>query len=227
MQLRRLKIVNKNTAQKRVSKFSKKEFLLLSVCILFLTGCNTDMWIQAKVKSYHESPVFPHNMSARPLVAGTVAKGQDKMNLPFQTGYQNGKYVEKFPMPLTKAVLERGQDRFNIFCSPCHGRVGDAKGMITQRGLKLYNPPPSFHTDRLRSYPIGHIFSVITNGTNVMYSYADRIEPKDRWAIVAYVRALQLSQNASLQDVPSKELKKLKADIQIQTGEKEKGHRYE
>ena len=201
-----------------------KEFLMIGILIFFLAGCNTDMWIQAKVKSYHESPVFPDHMSARPRVSGTIAKGQDKMNLPFQTGYENGKYVEKFPIPLTKAVLERGQDRFNIFCSPCHGRVGDAKGMITQRGLKLYNPPPSFHTDRLRSYPIGHIFSVITNGTNVMYSYADRIEPKDRWAIVAYVRALQLSQNASLQDVPLKELKKLKEEKQIQTGENKKGH---
>ena len=178
-----------------------------------LVGCHTDMWIQAKVPAYHESPVFEHEMSARPRVPGSVAKGHAKKDLGFETGCVNGKYVEKLPIKLTKEVLLRGQEKFNTFCSPCHGRLGDGKGMIAQRGLDLYNPPPSYHTRRLKNIPVGHIFSVITNGTNVMYPFADRIKPKDRWAIVAYIRALQLSQNASLVDVPSKEVANLKANI--------------
>jgi hypothetical protein len=110
--------------------------------------------------------------------------------------------VTEFPMPITRQILQRGQERYRMFCTPCHGYRGDANGMIVQRGLSR---PPSFHIDRLRQAPVGHFFDVITNGFGAMYSYASRIPVHDRWAIISYVRALQLSQGATAQDVPENE----------------------
>jgi mono/diheme cytochrome c family protein len=113
--------------------------------------------------------------------------------------------VDNLPMPVTLELLKRGQERFNIYCSPCHGRLGDGKGMISQRGFNVRRPVASYHSDRLRKMPVGYFYDVITNGYGAMYSYASRVEPEDRWAIVSYIRVLQLSQHASTADAdPSK-----------------------
>jgi len=114
--------------------------------------------------------------------------------------------VDNFPSPITREILLRGQERYNIFCSPCHDRVGNGQGMIVQRGFRR---PPSFHIDRLREAPVGYFFDVITNGFGAMYDYGDRVPPPDRWAIIAYIRALQLSQHATLADVPLEERQQL------------------
>jgi mono/diheme cytochrome c family protein len=116
------------------------------------------------------------------------------------TGRVNGVVADQFPFPVTREVLERGRARYNIYCSPCHDYTGSGRGMIVQRG---FPPPPSYHIERLRQAPAGHFFEVMTNGFGAMYSYSGRITPEDRWAIVAYIRALQLSQHATLDDVPA------------------------
>jgi mono/diheme cytochrome c family protein len=167
------------------------------------------MWIQAKVKTFQESDVFDNAASARPIETGTVARGKARLESAFYTGYKNGKPVDAFPVAVTKELLKRGQDRFEIFCMNCHGAVGNGHGMISQRGLKLMRDPANYHTDRLRKMPVGHFFDVITNGYGIMYGFKDRIDPKDRWAIAAYIRVLQLSQHAKVSDVPPETLKKL------------------
>jgi hypothetical protein len=153
-----------------------------------------------------ESPFFADGRSARPLVKGTVARGHLRINTHFYTGKSKGELVDTFPFPITREILERGQERYNIFCAPCHDRVGTGDGVIVQRGFRR---PSSFHIDRLRGAPVGHFFDVITNGFGTMYDYASRIQPKDRWAIVAYIRALQLSQQATIAEVPADELRQL------------------
>lgn len=168
-------------------------------------GCHTDMWVQPKQMPLDESSFFADGQSARPLVPGTVARGHLQEDTKFFTGRdEKGQLITELPMKLTqedlKALLLRGEERFNIYCSPCHGRAGDGEGMITKRGLALRRPPANYHTDRLRKMPIGHFYDVITNGYGVMFSYASRVEPQDRWAIAAYIRALQLSENASATD---------------------------
>jgi hypothetical protein len=136
------------------------------------------------------------------LVTGTVARGELDADEFFYTGKSNGTLVDTFPFPITREVLLRGQERYNIFCSPCHDRVGNGQGMIVQRGFRR---PSSFHNDRLRGAPVGYFFEVITKGFGTMYDYADRVPPRDRWAIIAYIRALQLSQHATLDEVPPEE----------------------
>jgi mono/diheme cytochrome c family protein len=118
----------------------------------------------------------------------------------FYTGKSGGQLVNELPFPLTQQVLDRGQQRFNIFCSPCHDKTGNGRGMIVQRG---YRQPPSYHIDRLRQAPIGHFFDVMTNGFGAMPDYRAQIQPRDRWAIAAYIRALQLSEHATIDDVPA------------------------
>jgi mono/diheme cytochrome c family protein len=157
---------------------------------------------QPKFEPLEVNNFFADGRSARPVVAGTVARGTLQEDEHFFTGRVNNEWVTTFPFPITKEVIERGQQRFNVFCSPCHSRLGDGNGAIVQRGLKQ---PPSFHIDRLRESPPGYFFNVITNGFGVMYDYADRIPPHDRWAIISYIRALQLSQRATLDDVPQDE----------------------
>lgn len=164
-----------------------------------LTGCRQDMQDQPKYVPLRPSSFFADGRSGRPRVEGTVARGELHANTAFYTGRIDGKPVEAFPFPITRAVLDRGQERFNIYCSPCHDRLGTGNGMIVRRG---YRHPPSYHIDRLRQVPVGYLFDVITNGLGAMPDYAAQIAPRDRWAIVAYVRALQLSQHASPQDVP-------------------------
>jgi len=175
--------------------------LLLAACCLLLlaVGCRQQMADQPRYNPLAKSTFFGDDRSARPLVAGTVAQGYLRADERFYTGKTGGELVTALPVPLTPVLLERGQDRFNIFCSPCHDRTGSGGGMIVLRG---YRRPPSFHIDRLREAPLGHFFEVITNGFGAMPDYAAQVPPADRWAIASYIRALQLSQNATLADVP-------------------------
>lgn len=175
-------------------------------CLVLTVGCRQDMHDQPKFKPYRANPFFADGRSARPLVEGTVARGNLQADDHLYQGRENGEVAKTFPFPITEQVLRRGQERFNIYCSPCHGQLGDGQGMIVQRGLKQ---PPSFHIDRLREAPVGYFFTIETNGFGVMFDYADRIPPEDRWAIIAYIRALQLSQHATLEDVPAEERQKL------------------
>ena len=154
---------------------------------------------QPKYRPLAASKLFEDGRSARPLVEGTVARGQLREDELFYAGRSGKDLAKIFPFPVTREVLERGRERYNIFCTPCHSLLGDGNGMVVQRGFRR---PPSFHIDRLREAPPGHFFDVMTNGFGAMPSYASRIPVKDRWAITAYIRALQLSQNATLADVP-------------------------
>jgi mono/diheme cytochrome c family protein len=185
--------------------------LLLPILLLaaLLTGCRQDMQDQPKYIPLRPSSFFDDGRSARPLVEGTVARGHLDADAAFYTGKADGKLVDALPFPVTRAVLERGEERFNIYCSPCHDLLGTGKGMIFRRGFNR-PPPQSYHIDRLRQAPVGYFFDVITNGLGAMQDYAAQIEPRDRWAIVAYIRVLQLSQNASVNDVPPEARAELK-----------------
>ena len=146
-----------------------------------------------------QSTFFDDNRSARPVVPDTVARGHLRSDELLYTGKVNGVIADTFPFAITGQDLDRGRERYNIYCTPCHGRAGDGEGMIVQRG---FSAPPSYHIERLRKAPAGHFFDVITNGYGRMFSYASRVSPEDRWRIVAYIRALQLSQQAGIDDVP-------------------------
>jgi hypothetical protein len=154
---------------------------------------------QPKLKPLARSDFYPDHRASRPQVEGTVARGQLVDDSPFYTGKADGQLVHELPVKLTPELLRTGRTRFEAFCSPCHGRVGDGNGMVVQRGFKR---PDSFHIDRIRRMPIGHFFDAITNGFGTMSDYRAQVEVADRWAIAAYIRALQLSQNARLEDVP-------------------------
>lgn len=182
---------------------------IATVAVALLAGCHTDMWHQPKLKAQSASNFFADGKGDRPLVANTVPVGYLRDNEALYTGKVANKPVAQLPLPLTRELLQRGQERYNVFCSPCHGKVGDGQGMIAQRGLALRRPPATFHTDRLRGMPVGHFYDVITNGFGVMYSYASRIPPEDRWAIAAYVRVLQLSQHARTSELTPEDLRKL------------------
>jgi mono/diheme cytochrome c family protein len=175
------------------------QLLLFAVFALMWCGCAPNMSEQPKYKSLAESKFFPDSRTARPVIKDTVARGYLRSNESLYQGKANGALIARIPVPVTKQVLERGHERFDIYCSPCHGRVGDGGGMVSQRGFRR---PPSYHTDRLREQSDGHYYDVITNGFGAMASYASRIPPGDRWEIVAYIRALQLSQAARIDDVP-------------------------
>jgi mono/diheme cytochrome c family protein len=166
------------------------------------------MHVQPRYNPYDPSDFFSDGQSARQPIAGTVPRGELTLgpNELLYTGKVNGQPAEAFPFAVTKEVVERGQQRFNVFCSPCHGLAGDGDGMIVQRGFRH---PPSFHDDRLRTAAVGHYFDVITNGFGVMYPYGYRVPPADRWAIIAYIRALQLSRQAPAADLTDAERAKL------------------
>lgn len=182
----------------------KTRALWTSMCLLalgLLAGCD-DMDQQPKYKPLEPAPFFADERSARTPPAGTIARGHLKDDALLFTGKENGQLSNRFPYPITAEILKRGRERYDIFCAVCHGRTGDGQGMIVKRGFPT---PPSFHDERLRKAPVGHTFDVITNGFGVMYSYNDRIPVKDRWAIAAYIRALQRSQQGTIKDVPVKE----------------------
>lgn len=166
-------------------------------------GCRQDMHDQPKLEPLEASTFFRDGRASRQPPEGTIARGLLAENLALTTGNgPDGKPVTTSPMPFSRALLERGRQRYDIFCAPCHDRTGGGAGMIVQRG---YRKPPTFHDERLRTAPDGHFFAAITNGFGVMPKYAQQVPVADRWAIVAYIRALQLSQNASLADVPETE----------------------
>ena len=176
------------------------------VVLGLLAGCRQKMADQPRYEPLVRSTFFEDGRAARPLVEGTVARGELRGDELLYTGKEGGKPVDLFPFPATLAVLTRGQQRYNIFCSPCHDRVGTGQGTIVRRG---YRVPPSFHIDRLRQAPAGYFFDVISKGFGVMPDYAQQVQPEDRWAIVAYIRALQLSQHAALADVPEDQRQQL------------------
>ena len=160
------------------------------------------MLVHPKYKPLARTDFFGDGRSARPVVAGTVARGQLRLDDHLYAGKLDGQLVTTFPIPISRADLERGRERYNIYCAPCHDATGHGRGMIVLRG---FPPPPSYHIQRLREASVGHFFDVITNGLGNMYSYATRVAPEDRWRIIAYIRALQLSQAATLADVPPAE----------------------
>ena len=174
--------------------------LLFSVLCALLGACRQDMHNQPKYRGLRPSTFFTDGSSARPLVEGTVARGTLQDDEAFFTGKIDKVTVKELPFPVDEAVLNRGQERFNIYCSPCHDKAGTGNGMVIQRGFK--RQPPSYHIDRLRQADVGYFFDVITNGFGAMPDYKAQIAPRDRWAIVAYIRALQLSQHAAASDVP-------------------------
>ena len=163
---------------------------------------------QPRYEPLEASRFFADGQSSRPRVEGTVARGELQENAALYTGKSGDKVVDRMPVALTPEVLARGRERFDIFCSPCHDRVGAGSGMIVRRG---YRQPPSFHIDRLRVAPDGHFFDVVTNGWGAMPSYATEVPVEDRWAIVAYIRALQRSQHATIADVPPAERGRLES----------------
>ncbi len=186
--------------------------LALSVLFAFtLVACGTglswqEMARQPRYEPFEQSDFFPDGQSARPAVPGTMPRGLVQDDELLFTGKVGAADATVLPMPVDLELLERGQERFNIYCSPCHGQTGYGNGLVVQRG---FSAPPSFHVDRLRAAPVGHYFNVITNGFGAMPSYGDEVQVRDRWAIIAYIRALQLSQNATIDDVPPGERDKL------------------
>jgi hypothetical protein len=186
----------------RISSFS---LVLLAVC--GIAGCDNtlrqDMANQPRVNPLAPSNFFTDGRSERPAIENTVARGSVENDALFVPRDSNA-----FPLPLTKELLQRGQERYNIFCTPCHGIQGDGQGMVAMRGMKH---PPSYHQERLRAEPNGYIYDVVTNGFGAMYGYSSQIPPRDRWAIVAYVRALQLSRNAPVGELPAGLKEKLMA----------------
>src|SRR5437763_96195 len=177
--------------------------LISAFCILhsafILTSCRQKMANQPRYDPLEPSDFFADGMSGRPRIQGTVARGELAIDGFMATGKINGADGDGFPMPVDAAVMNRGEERFNIFCSECHGKVGDGNGMIPSRGFRR---PPSFHTELLRNAKTGHFFDVMTNGFGAMPSYAAQVPVEDRWAIIAYIRALQLSQNGTINDLP-------------------------
>jgi mono/diheme cytochrome c family protein len=179
---------------------SGSRLLGLGVLALVSAGCRQDMHNQPKFYPQRSTTFFANGRSVRPQVDHTVARGQLHEDSFFYTGLVDGKEADAMPFPATMTVLQRGQERYNIYCTPCHSRVGNGAGMIVQRGYKAAG---NFHSARILAEPLGHYFYVITNGYGAMPDYSAQITPADRWAVAAYIRALQVSQNARENDVPS------------------------
>ncbi len=198
--------------------------LLLSAFCLLAVGCRYDMQDQPRYKAYKKSDFFSDKKAMRDLPEGTIPRGFLREDKVFFTGKKENadlnaavesttdasgntlvtsfpNDIEKFPMPITKELVDRGQDRYNIYCIVCHGPNGGGDGMVVRRG---FPQPPTYHDDRLRNAPVGHFFDVMTNGWGKMNSYASQIQPADRWAIVAYIRTLQLSQNPNAVKISTK-----------------------
>jgi mono/diheme cytochrome c family protein len=180
----------------------------LLLLALFLAGCTMTMRDQPRVDPYEPAAFFPDGRSARHPVEDTVPYGMANTDAFLYTGQVDGQYVETFPFEITKEDLLRGRERYDIYCAPCHGFTGDGDGMIVQRGFRQ---PPSFNQDRLREAAPGYFFYAITNGFGTMPSYANRIPVRDRWLIIAYIKALQLSQYAPVEQLPAEDVAKLEA----------------
>jgi mono/diheme cytochrome c family protein len=183
--------------------------------LLAVAGCRQDMHNQPKYVPYRSSEFFRDGLSERQPIVGTVARGELRENTYFYSGKVGAKEGDQFPFPVTQAVMERGRERYDIYCAPCHSRVGDGNGMIVKRG---YRQAANFHQQRYLTQPVGHYYDVITHGWGAMPEYASQIEPADRWAIAAYIRALQYAQNGSFGDVPADQRGELKEAGQIKLG---------
>lgn len=184
--------------------------VLAALLCAWLIGCGEDMSDQPRYEALEGSAFFDDGMSSRPPVPGTVPRGSLHEDERVATGVgANGAAVKEIPLPVTAALLEHGRTQFNIICANCHGRVGDGRGIIVERG---FPPPPSYHIDRLRSAPAGHLFGVVSNGYGRMLPFADQLSVRDRWAVIAYIRALQRSQHAKLDDVPADAAKRLREE---------------
>ena len=182
---------------------------LVVLALFMVMGCEgttdierlrQEMYNQSRFEPLEKNTFFADHRASRPWIKGTVARGHLRIDAHLYTGMIDGNPAETFPFPITRDVILRGRERYNIYCSPCHGYEGDGRGMVVRRGMKQ---PPSYHIERLQNETPGYYFDVMTNGFGAMYSYASRIKPRDRWAIIAYIQALQLSQNATLDDVPA------------------------
>jgi mono/diheme cytochrome c family protein len=173
---------------------------MMALLLAFAVGCRQDMHDAPRYEAFEASKSFADGRASRTAPTGTVARGWLRDDEALYTGKINGQAIEEFPFAIGAAELARGQQRFNIYCTPCHGRLGDGNGMVVQRGLRQ---AASYHQDRLREEKAGYFYDVITNGFGAMQGYAEQIPVRDRWLIVAYVRTLQLSQHASLDDVPA------------------------
>ena len=167
---------------------------------LAVAGCRQDMHDAPRYEPLEATTFFANGQASRMLVANTVARGLLREDTHLNEGKVNGQLATTFPMPVTADVMARGRERFNVFCSPCHGKTGSGNGMVVQRGFRA---PPSYHEDRLRNAPVGYFFDVMTNGFGAMQDYSSQVPVADRWAIAAYIRALQLSQRATVADVPA------------------------
>ncbi|MEO8359527.1 MAG: cytochrome c [Vicinamibacteria bacterium] len=188
---------------------------LAAVVMLLGAACRQDMHNQPKAKPQSKSAFFADGRTARLPVEGTVAQGDLRDDDGLYKGKVDGKFVTTFPFAIDATILERGHERYNIFCSPCHGQTGLGNGMVVQRGHKI---PPSHHIERLRNEAPGYWFDVISNGFGVMYGYAAQIPVKDRWAIAAYVKALQLSRLATLEQIPEADREAVLAGRQVARG---------
>jgi mono/diheme cytochrome c family protein len=203
---------------------STRGFALVTLLAVTGLGCRQDMHDQPKYKPYRQSEFFADGRAMRPFVPGTVARGTLREATPFNTGKSGEDFVTEIPVVVTAELLERGRGEYRVFCSPCHGRTGMGDGMIVQRGFKR---PTSYHVDRLRQMPIGYFFDVITNGYGAMADYAAQVPVEDRWAIVAYVRTLQLSQYAPATDVPADRHGELEASLQaVDTHDEDAGEHH-
>jgi len=182
--------------------------LLAVLSLALVPACRQDMHDQPKLQALERSTFFDDERTMRPALEGTVARGHLDEDEHLYAGTVAGQPAETFPFEITRSVLDRGAERYRIYCTPCHAAAGNGEGMVVQRGMKH---PPSFHIQRLREAPPGYFFDVMTRGFGAMYDVSDRVSPEDRWAITAYIRALQLSQSATLEDVPQSERAALEA----------------
>ena len=183
---------------RRKSTFGWRRLLVVPGVLLF-SACAQQMGTQPHVRPLEPSAIFPNEQSARPLVAGTVPTGYTRTNHRLEPPASFDPNADTLPFPLTSEVLERGRERYNIYCSACHGLTGEGNGMVVQRG---FSRPPSYFEPRLRQAPLGHFYDVIKNGYGAMASYAVQVEPKDRWAIAAYIRTLQASRSVPVAEAP-------------------------
>jgi hypothetical protein len=190
----------------------------LAACLLAVVaaaGCRQDMHQAPRYDPLERSDFFADQRTARPVIQGTVARGFLREDEVYYTGRQGNVFVQRMPVEVTLDVVKRGQQRYDVYCAPCHAQTGEGDGMIVQRGMKQ---PPSFHSERLRQQGDGYFYDVITNGFGAMQDYSSQVAPADRWAIVAYLRALQLSRTATMDDVPEAERGRLEGKAPVQGG---------
>ena len=190
----------------RAAGQARRRAAIAALAVVLLGSCELDMVDQPKYEALEPAEAFPHDQAALPLVPHTVARGRFETDELLHDGTISGNVADVFPFPITLDDLQRGQERFRIYCRPCHGELGYGDGMIVRRGFKQ---PPSYHSDRLRQIPVGYLFNVITNGFGAMAEYGGDIAAADRWRIVAYIRALQLSQHAQVAELPDDARKRL------------------